>query len=1736
MDAVGSLELSWAQGYNGGKIGYIDKDVICYQAGSNIKFIAEDGAETVFNFKGNGVGPFAVHATNKCFAVAERCLNPKITVYVYPTFREAAVLKDGAKLEYRSLVFSHSEYMVTITGIPEFQLMLWRYTDGTKLTSVDITSDPVSSVTFNPGNWRQLCVTTEKSMTVWNTEQSNDKYVMLPQKIKLPAENPSLNSDEEKDRDIPTRASTRMTRYTIDLPKAAIAGLVGERAEALDEVQDTTPRVVPLSHTWSPSGDVYVGCQGGQILKVDGEIYKAKLFYHPLPPASAPNSRATSATSRFNSQLDLTTAKKRTRYADEVRDMILEGGADCVLLHKKGLYVAGQDGILRLIDLKSEEFKLLEQIPIGNPVTSMAFSPNYRHLSLATGKGTLHVYDIGSPPDSVKTLKNIHWGNVVGVSCLAGNEYCVSVREDGELQVWTIDKGLLISSVSVGVQALCLACCPMVHVAAVGTVSGHVYYVDLTFPKKPRVVKAMRMYQGPVTHLTYESDGKYLVSGSDDGHVIVVDGRASVNFKPVGYTTIPGDIQSIATFSSNGVTRIVVTSNTSGNKRNGADTVLYFRVSEEMMKDLRSHVNSLKYDFKDASIKRMILKLPIPGFGAALAEESSFFTMGQMSKKLYQFSLPEEPPKKSDDDDAILEVDEEELVDSETLLARGKPNELFPEAEFESHQLPGGKLQLSPHGKWLASCGTDGAVQLRAMGTLDRFVVINPHDYHLGGVKIVAFAEDAQNLFTTGYDGVLCCYSWNFTSTGIGKAKSAMEAARARKSRLMQIQKDEDEVVRNYPEFSAPSASRPVSGETTQAEKEKKAMEKAHESDEIYRTPTPVAPNDATWQQVQELESIKEEDNEYASVKTDLRVQIRDMRRTIQGMLKQNETLPDIEKLGRHEFDLDIEEQNRLQAEADAEVTRVREEIEFENLAKIYLREMIKRECWDEMDVKGRALQSFFTTLEVSNFPMRKRSVAAEKQLQVVTTRRKIELADIAARKAELEATRKPGLTTADDEGGDIDEGEEGTKEKPSTTGSLDQTMSYGAMYGGGSELFYSQFDLHTRDQKRSQIILLEDAIYRIKNTFNKEFDDVYQKKLSEISKIKDKNKRIVKILQDLDLTEEVVKPELSIYEDPESLLTVEDHEVKVEKYLTAAQRKEQERKEKEEEERRIREQGDNARERGLDMMMGGVLEIKKEDELKKDIPKPLFMSTKEPTDWSEDEQKLAKEYEKKVKDLQEEREKYRKQLETELRKLQSIIQESMQGFDDNLTQLFMKKIKIMMVIYQEELKILRLRYSLLVEEEMETREKELNHLMEHKKAMKALTATAVMESKKHMDAFRGHYDDLNAEDKVMDKAFKREFNDVTAVQQDQLYRLFRKRPRIPRLKGFDTPAPSTADSSLPNPFADRPSTARQHAQAKSQLEAAINDLDKISNMPEGIDESVWQRLCAYRREKIENDLLIKQKALVLAEMDNFYKKRVEEDERLRNEIEGIFDTLNKLHDDRVRFNLNLEVQLMLKQGQVEVDPTNFIQDYKDSALIHRTVVEELNSNIKQLGESKITSMMESKDFRKGIIQLEWEQKRMLMQMEDLQNKMKDIQFMKVTREIQLYLSNEDYEGKKSEEIGKLEQTILTQLKHHEKNVREKKRIMKDLGKTVKSRDSENSSMDNDLAELNVTVNERRHIDEVNADRRSNTGTEKRYQEIVQRRKLVDLAKAQAQEVAVLRAEVERLRMRTFPALVQVEH
>ena len=91
--------------------------------------------------------------------------------------------------------------------------------------------------------------------------------LFINRKLPLPATD-GVVGDGDDDRNIPTRASTRMSRVTINLPKTAVAAVRGDDAEKFEEYEDDKERVVPLSHAWMPSGDVLIGCSGGQLMKV----------------------------------------------------------------------------------------------------------------------------------------------------------------------------------------------------------------------------------------------------------------------------------------------------------------------------------------------------------------------------------------------------------------------------------------------------------------------------------------------------------------------------------------------------------------------------------------------------------------------------------------------------------------------------------------------------------------------------------------------------------------------------------------------------------------------------------------------------------------------------------------------------------------------------------------------------------------------------------------------------------------------------------------------------------------------------------------------------------------------------------------------------------------------------------------------------------------------------------------------------------------------------------------------------------------------------------------------------------------------------------------------------------------------------------------------------------------------------------------------------------------------------
>ena len=64
--------------------------------------------------------------------------------------------------------------------------------------------------------------------------------------------------------------------------------------------------------------------------------------------------------------------------------------------------------------------------------------------------------------------------------------------------------------------------------------------------------------------------------------------------------------------------------------------------------------------------------------------------------------------------------------------------------------------------------------------------------------------------------------------------------------------------------------------------------------------------------------------------------------------------------------------------------------------------------------------------------------------------------------------------------------------------------------------------------------------MYCIKESFNKEFEEVFRLKKAEIARIQEKNVRISKIISQLKLEEAIVQPSLDADEEPERLLTVE--------------------------------------------------------------------------------------------------------------------------------------------------------------------------------------------------------------------------------------------------------------------------------------------------------------------------------------------------------------------------------------------------------------------------------------------------------------------------------------------------------------------------------------------------------------------------------------------------------------------
>jgi hypothetical protein len=145
----------------------------------------------------------------------------------------------------------------------------------------------------------------------------------------------------------------------------------------------------------------------------------------------------------------------------------------------------------------------------------------------------------------------------------------------------------------------------------------------------------------------------------------------------------------------------------------------------------------------------------------------------------------------------------------------------------------------------------------------------------------------------------------------------------------------------------------------------------------------------------------------------------------------------------------------------------------------------------------------------------------------------------------------------------------------------------------------------------------------------------------------------------------------------------------------------------------------------------------------------------------------------------------------------------------------------------------------------------------------------------------------------------------------------------------------------------------------------------------------------------------------------------------------------------------------------------------------------------------------------------------------------RDIQLLRLTKQMQEYLRSGD-EYAHGTEIAALEKRAEYSLKAHQHKLDEKNRSLTKLSRKVNEKTGQNTKLDNQLEELGRAVSERQEIYESSSKKKSGvaevSSDDIALLEIYNRRRLVDLAKAQAQDISILREEVERLRLRTYPA------
>ncbi|KAK8892177.1 Cilia- and flagella-associated protein 43 [Tritrichomonas musculus] len=1011
-----------------------------------------------------------------------------------------------------------------------------------------------------------------------------------------------------------------------------------------------------------------------------------------------------------------------------------------------------------------------------------------------------------------------------------------------------------------------------------------------------------------------------------------------------------------------------------------------------------------------------------------------------------------------------------------------------PDDVFSGHLKAATCVTISPNQCFVASGCAGSTLILREIDPSTAqlknvLLTVTHHAPFNGAITGVTFSPDGRKLFTVGYDGCINSYTMKIQASPIITDQFPLPNGYFKNSisRVFEI----DQQIRHLSEMW-----------------QNREYEMGNDDNGFSGDDGPGTEETPLIMQMK-YERSKLQQQETEEFQASMKAQLNKIQDDFMQLVHENEDAPELEKLSETDFTLDVATAERLQQLGQIRAQLIHYRRKVKNQIRALIAQSITNRCYVPYEPKLTTIYGVKIPVQFDNFPLPQRDKKQERMLKCIQLLRRTEIAALRYKPPANDPNRvAPSMMR--------DTSLDGARYLSSRSNSIvtltmEENESNDPIVKEDVKLLYDPFQIVTANRKVTQLVIVENLIYEELNKFNALFDDMLQKKVNLVQSLQEKNKRIRQLIRILKLNPDdyvIFEPEPKDNENPDAFLTVKDEEVVLKKIVEDKNKNNEVKDEIEK---------DSFADRALKAMMGGNINMNNmEEAADEDEPvRPEWMDTKKKEDLTEEEQYQIAEFEKKLKNFIEEREKRRKALSAELTKLVKGNAASIEEFDKLMIQSFMHRFDTEEAVFYHELEVMHLIGSL--EDERNYR-KQLNESQEESYSLltKQREKTPKLQELQNLSQTMAELA-LSSEQSLdnIKSQIQKEFKNKDCFSQLQhLYNLVSRRikPKI------ETKSPNVFMHYLQPPY------------------VFTDDSNELQNgRPQSLADGPWKNFLEYCDRKIQYSKEAAERGNNSVELKACVKTYEDEMNEIDDKLHQLKDKQAKLTDDLLHTLVDMHIPFTFRQGQVEIPSDMVMIDYSDVLLINKKVVQDRNNLILEAGQKKLDELENIKKQRSSIKMLKWEIDKCKVELENLNEEVKEYQLFRVTKlDQELIMGGGNNRNK--EMVSSLNKGLQHTQKTHEIQMQHARQNLLKLKKKVERKKAENDKIEEEILQKQLGLKERKRI--YNSQMKSTEGAAEARKQRLKQVMLISRLKRgiqnQEQQIAELTDEVVKLRKGVF--------